>query len=337
MPSPTLTNLLQKPLIAAGANTAGTHMASFPGPTLLTAYWVHPAQINPVISGFIPQSTNQPLIRGLPDPPKKTHGWPWTQTAPQQSKSLCLSHSPPDHEAQDNSQSEIICERVAVFLASRNHPNKSGQMHEKMVKFFDKWFRLADKLRSATGKGNQDTGNKVKSIKFDVPLDIIKAFKLAEKQGGGKQEDNGGCLQGVQDKHNSTPLSNIENAEGSPALSESTIKEKPLDETPPCEVWQRLSMDLELGDKVTPSQEPKICKKQPIQFVAPQLSSSKPLIKYPLSFNESPKDPHGLNSLADRLPTKEEQDQSQLLAAQTQESMTTNIAWPFHKPFQLID
>ncbi|KAH9816458.1 hypothetical protein DFH28DRAFT_927224 [Melampsora americana] len=176
---------------------------------------------------------------------------------------------------------------------------------------------------------------------------------MAKKQGSGKKEDNGGCHQvrmlcrcpwyeelepvmgdclsarpmalrdllGDQDKHNSTSLTNIDNVEGSPAASESTIQYDPLDKTPLCEVHQSLSMDLKPGDKVTPSQEPKIPKNKPL-IKSDQLNG----IDTPISLNEPPKDPLGLNSLVDCLSTTEEQDQSQCLAVQSQESMTTNIA-----------
>ncbi|KAH9808869.1 hypothetical protein DFH28DRAFT_907269 [Melampsora americana] len=74
--------------------------------------------------------------------------------------------------------------------------------------------------------------------------------------------------------------------------------------------------------------------KQPFQSVTPQQSSlGKPSIKrgwlngidIPLTFHESSKDPLGLSSLVDCIPTKEDQDERERLAAQTQENMTTNI------------
>ncbi|KAH9807989.1 hypothetical protein DFH28DRAFT_1137190 [Melampsora americana] len=102
-PSPTPTNLVQNPLIDVGANTAGagTHptLSATAFPTLSTADWVRLAQINPVTSSFIPQSTNQPLLMPPPDPPKKPRGRPRKQAAPQRSKSLFPSQPLPDHEA----------------------------------------------------------------------------------------------------------------------------------------------------------------------------------------------------------------------------------------------
>ncbi|KAH9807988.1 hypothetical protein DFH28DRAFT_911732 [Melampsora americana] len=102
-------------------------------------------------------------------------------------------------------------------------------------------------------------------------------------------------------------------------------------------------MDLEFGDEVSRSQDsqpntPKpndsANRKRPIRSVTPQQSSlgKNPIkrgrlngIDTPLTFNESPKDPLGLISLVDRIPTKEDRDHSERLAAQTQENLTTNI------------
>ncbi|KAH9807852.1 hypothetical protein DFH28DRAFT_861400, partial [Melampsora americana] len=48
-------------------------------------------------------------------------------------------------------------------------------------------------------------------------------------------------------------------------------------------------------------------------------------VKTPLTLHDSPKDPLGLGSLVDRIPTKEDRDERERLAAQTQEHMATNI------------
>ncbi|KAH9808868.1 hypothetical protein DFH28DRAFT_1134628 [Melampsora americana] len=123
-PSSTPTNLVQKPSIAVGANMAGTHttLSATAFPALSTADWVRLAQINPVMSCLIPQSTNQPLLMAPPDPPKKTQGQPRKQPAPQRSNSLCLSQPLPDHEAQNKRQMESQNE---TQNEAENHQNKA--------------------------------------------------------------------------------------------------------------------------------------------------------------------------------------------------------------------
>ncbi|KAH9811846.1 hypothetical protein DFH28DRAFT_1130546 [Melampsora americana] len=261
----------------------------------------------------------------------------------------------------------VVRERVAAFLASRNHPNRSGRECEKKVKLLDKWFRWADELKTATGEGNQGR-DPSEAIEFDVPSNDIEAFKMAKRRGGGKKEEDAGSLQvrmlrrcpwyeelepvmgdrpsarplalrdslGDQDQNASTST-NVDEVEASPAASDSTLPYEQWEETPPREVRRRISMDLEVADDGSPSLDPKFNlpkTQETSNRKRPSLSGpDKPAIKRgrlngvetPLTLHDSPKDPLGLGSLVDRIPTKEDRDERERLAAQTQEHMATNI------------
>ncbi|KAH9820081.1 hypothetical protein DFH28DRAFT_1218605 [Melampsora americana] len=86
-------------------------------------------------------------------------------------------------------QKNMVREQVSEYLVSKGHADRGGRECEKKILALVEWFRHANSLRQATGKGNQYA-----PVKFKVSKEDLAEFKW-NKRRAKKGEEEEGSLQ----------------------------------------------------------------------------------------------------------------------------------------------
>ncbi|KAH9815757.1 hypothetical protein DFH28DRAFT_927665 [Melampsora americana] len=249
-------------------------------------------------------------------------------------------------------QKNVVRERVAAYLVSKGHADRGGRECEKKISALIQWFHHANALRKGTGEGNKEI-----DVEFNISKEELAEFKWNKRRVSKKVEEEEGSLQVrilrrcpwyeelepvFRDRPSANPLATRDSVghEGqrSTPLSNPNDSQSPTgsslpytgEDTPPADP---LEDELPLSQEHAPPCAPQGSQtNRPSRPVTPSPSNppSKRLQNNSRDFStgskESPQNTLDLFAAMNRLPTKQDLEESESRALKTQEQISSNFS-----------